>query len=37
MRLLGPWQEQRLESPEPGELAEVPGHAEVAGAAGWLG
>lgn len=31
----GPWQEQRLESPEPGELAEVLSYGEAAGVAGW--
>lgn len=35
VRQPGPWQEQRLESPEPGMLAEVLGQADVAGAAGW--
>lgn len=35
VRQPGPWQEQCLESPEPGMLAEVLGQVNVAGAAGW--
>lgn len=35
MRPLGSWQEQHLESPEPGELTEVLSYVEVAGVAGW--